>query len=260
MRCWAFCVLLLLCADPAAGGAWTLNRDHTAVFTGVTASSASRFYDDNGGSAKHIVFGKLLFQSWMEYGLLNSVTAFAVPEYVLARSNIDGTATAYVRSASIEGGLRILLLSRIGMLSVQTSVKSAGAFDMSTSASGEAARQFETRLLYGRSFTLFQRAGFLDIEVAKRWIARPRPDEIAFEGAAGYWVMRHDLVTVQSFTFMTTGPVRRPYRPYLLSKLQVSLVHKLSERWSLQSGYFMSLTGRNIVKEHGMVATLWYQT
>jgi hypothetical protein len=256
---WVISVLLLFCTDSAEGGAWTLNRNHIAVFAGVTASTAPRLYDSDGGSSKRIVFSKYLFQSWMEYGLLDSVTLFAVPEYVLAKSDMDGTGVADVRSASIEGGLRILLLSRIGMLSVQTSVKSAGAFDMSTSASGEAGRQFETRLLYGRSFKLFKHDAFLDIEMAKRWIARPRPDEIAFEGTAGYWMTREYLVTVQSFNFMTTGPVRPPYRAYELSKLQVSLVQKLSRRWSFQTGYFMSLFGRNIVKESGMVATLWYQ-
>jgi hypothetical protein len=253
-------VLLLLCAETAEGGAWTLNRNHMAIFAGVTASTASRLYDNGGGSAKHIVFSKYLFQSWMEYGVLDSVTLFAVPEYVLAKSDMDGTGIADVHSASIEGGLRILLLSRIGMLSVQTSYKSAGAFDMSTSASGEAGRQFETRLLYGRSFKVLKHNAFLDIEIAKRWIARPRPDEIAFEGTAGYWMTRDYLLTVQSFTFMTTGPVRPPYQAYELSKLQVSLVQKVSRRWSFQTGYFMSLFGRNIVKETGMVATLWYQT
>jgi hypothetical protein len=259
MRWAAFVTLVVLAADAANAGAWTLDRNHMAVFAGATASSASRRYDDGGASGTHIVFRKLLSQSWMEYGLSDSVTLFAVPEYVLAKSNF-GSGAANTRSASIEAGMRILLLSRIGMLSVQTSAKSAGAFDMSVSASGEAGRQFEARLLYGRSFKLFERDAFIDIEAAQRWISRPRPDELVFDGTVGCWLSPDYLLMVQSFNFMTTGPVRPPYRPYTLSKLQLSLVQKLSRRWSFQSGYFMSLTGRNIVKETGVVATLWYQT
>jgi hypothetical protein len=172
---------------------------------------------------------------------------------------MDGSGVTGVHSTSIEGGLRILLLSRIGMLSVQTSAKSAGAFDMSTSSSNESGRQFETRLLYGRSFKLFRHDAFFDIEAAKRWIVRPRPDEFVLEATAGCWITREYLLLVQSFNFMATGPVRPPYRSYGLSKLQISLVQKLSRRWSFQSGYFMSLSGRNIVKETGVIATLWFQ-
>ncbi len=259
MRWAALFGLLVIAADAAQAGAWTLDKNHLAIFAGDTVSTASRMYDDGGGSAKHIAFDKIFCQGRIEYGLLDSVTLFAEPEYVLAKFDTDGAGINNVRSASIEGGGRILLLSRIGMLSVQGSVKSAGAFNMSTSTSGEAGRQFEARLLYGRSFKLFKHDAFMDVEAAERWIDRPRPDEIAVDGTLGFWVTRDYLVTVQSFNFMTAGSVEKPYRPYMLSKLQVSLAQRLSRRWSLQSGYFMSLTGRNIVKETGVVLTLWYQ-
>ncbi len=146
------------------------------------------------------------------------------------------------------------------MLSLQASAKTAGAFDMSVSSTGESGRQFEARLLYGRSFKLFKHNAFVDLEVAERWIARPRPNELALDATAGCWVDKDDLVLVQSFNFMTRGAVVPPYQPYELSKLQLSLVSRLTPHWSLQSGYFRSLAGRNIVKETGYVATLWYQT
>lgn len=259
MRWAALFGLLVAAADAAQAGAWTLDKNHIAVFAGATASTASRMYDDGGGSAKHIVFDKIFCHGRIEYGLLDSVTLFAMPEYVLASFDTDGVGIKNVYSPSIEAGARILLFSRIGMLSVQSSVKSAGAFDMSTSTSGEAGRLFETRFLYGRSFKLFKHDTFVNIEAAERWIAHPRPNEIAFDGTVGFWVTRNNLVMIQSFNFLTAGPVQLPYRPYMLSKLQVSLVHRLTRRWSLQPGYFMSLTGRNIVKEAGVVVTLWYQ-
>lgn len=253
-------LVLLLMADGAHAGAWTLDRHKLAIFAGTTTSTASRRYDDGGVPAKSIVFNKLLLQSWMEYGLTDTVTVFAAPEYVLAQSDMNGTGTATAHSTSVEAGLRILLLTKIGMLSLQASGKSAGAFDMSVSSSGEAGRQFEARLLWGRSFKLFRRDAFVDVEVAQRWIARPRPDEIALEATAGWRVTPQYLVLVQSFNFMTSGTVKPPYQPYELSKLQFSLIHRLSRRWSLQSGYFFSLTGRNIVKETGVIGTLWFQT
>jgi protein XagA len=255
-----FLVAVVLAAGAAEGGAWTLDRNKFAVFAGSTASTAVRRYDNGGTPTRPIVFNKLLLQTWMEYGLTDAVTLFAAPEYVLAQSNMSGPRVATVRSASVEGGMRILLLSHGGMLSLQTSAKSAGAFDMSVSSSGESGRQFETRLLYGRSFKFFRHDAFIDVEAAQRWIARPRPNEAAFEGTAGCWVTPKNQLLLQSFNFATTGAVRPPYEPYWLSKLQLSLVHKLSSRWALQSGYFISLAGRNIVKESGISAAIWYQS
>ena len=252
--------VLLLVADGAHGGAWTLDRHKLAIFAGVTASTAALRYDNSGTPSKHIVFNKLLIQDWMEYGLTDTVTVFAAPEYVLAQSDMGGTGAATIRSESVEAGLRILLLTKLGMLSLQVSGKSAGAFDMSVSSSGEAGRQFEARLLWGRSFKLLRRDAYVDVEVAKRWIAPPRPDELAFEATAGWHVTPRNLVLVQSFNFMTFGAVKPPYQPYELSKLEFSLVLRLSPRWSLQSGYFLSLTGRNIVKETGVIGTIWFQT
>ncbi len=252
-------LVLLLLADGAHGGAWTLDRHQLAIFAGTTASTASQRYGDDTPS-KPIVFNKLLIQDRMEYGLTDSVTVCAVPEYVLAQSDMNGTGAATVHSASLEAGLRILLLTNPGMLSVQLSGKSAGAFDMSVSSSGEPGRQFEARLLWGRSFKLLRRDAFVDVEVAQRWIARPRPDEIVFEATAGWRLTPRNLVLVQSFNFTTVGAIKPPYQPYGLAKLQFSLVHRLSRRWSLQSGYFFSLSGRNIVKETGVITTIWFQT
>jgi len=250
----------LLAFTAALGGAWTLDRNKVAVFAGVTTSQATRLYDDGGAPSRQVVFNKLLSQGWFEYGLTGAVTLFAATEYVLAASDMTGSGVAQVRSTSVEAGARVLLLSRIGMLSVQLSAKSAGAFDMSVSASGEAGRQFEARLLYGRSFKLLGRDAFFDIEVAERWIARPRPDELVFDVTAGIQVTKNNQLLIQSFNFRTDGGARPPYQSYRLSKLQASLVHRLSQRWWLQSGYFFSLTGRNIVQETGVVGSIWFRT
>jgi protein XagA len=257
VRVWLAAGLALLAAiGPAYAGAWTLDRHKMQTIAGMTTSSAASRFGDGGA----IVFNKLLYQTSMEYGLTNAVTLFAIPEYVLARSDMTGNGIHSVRSFSFEVGLRILLLSRIGMLSVQVSGKSAGAFDMSVSASGEAGRQFEARLLYGRNFRLFGRNGFVDIEVAERWIARPRPDETVLDATAGLWVTRNNLILAQSFNFRTDGGARPPYQAYRLDKLQLSLVRRLGPHWSMQSGYFFSLAGRNMVKETGVISTIWFRT
>ncbi len=244
----------------AWASAWTLDRGHWQVFTGVTTSRAKHSFDHDGRPSEAVVFSKMLVQNWMEYGLTDAVTLFASPEYVTAETDMGRQDLARVHSASFEAGLRILLLTRIGMLSLQASGKTAGAFDMSVSASGAAGRQFELRLLYGRGFKLLRHNAFLDIQAAERWIQRPRPNELTLDATAGLWLTKDDLVMVQNFNMFSHGATGPPYQHYRLHKLQASLVERITPRWSVQSGYFLAFAGRNIVQEQGFLTTIWYRT
>lgn len=237
-------------------GAWTLPQGSAQVFSEVVSSQAGQRFDNSGVKADAPTFGKLMVQGYVEYGLTDAVTLLIVPEYVEADTgSADGG--SHIKSSSIAVGGRLLLSKRFGMLSVQSSVKSAGGFAMSTSRDGEAGRQVELRFLYGNGFKLLHRDGFLDIEVAKRWTVRPRPDEFAFDGCVGLWVRPNDLLLVQGFTILSGDGALRPYQPYLQTKVQASLVHRLTSHWSVQSGYFMTPAGRNMVAESGYVFSLW---
>jgi protein XagA len=256
----AMAILAVMLTEAAGAGAWTLDRGTFAVYSGTVASCATRRFDRSGTTGGSVVFNKLLIQNWMEYGLTDAVTLYVAPEYVFAEAGTTDTSVGRMRSSSVEAGARILLLSRIGMLSLQASAKSAGAFDMSVSASGDAGRQMEVRLQYGRSFKLFGRDAFLDVQAAERWITHPRPNEMAVDASAGFWLAKNDLLLLQSFNVVGDGSGRPPYGYYRQHKLQVSLVQRLTPRWALQSGYFFSPAGQNIVREHGAIATIWFHT
>ena len=246
---------LILSLQSAAAGAWTLPRGTLQVYSGVTESQATQRYDSDGKTIGPVTFNKIYVQNWLEYGLTDAFTVFAVPQYVIAEI-VRGQS---IRAASVEAGGRLLLSKRFGMLSLQASAKTAGAFDMSTSASGQAGRQWELRLLYGTGFKLFRRDGFVDIEAAKRWIKRPRPDEVALDATLGYWPTRADLVLLQRFADISAGGEQRPYEPYRQCKLEASLVHRFTPHWSVQSGYLITTSGRNTVKESGYVAMIWFR-
>jgi hypothetical protein len=248
-------VALLLASESALAGAWTLPRGTAQLFSGATVSRAIQRYDNKGGLVGPVLFNKIYVQNWMEYGLTDAFTAIAAPQYITAET----TPGYHVTAPSLEIGGRLLLSKRVGMLSLQASAKTAGAFDMSTSASGQGGRQRELRLLYGTSFKAFGHDGFIDIEGAKRWIKRPRPDEFVMDMTLGLWPTRHDLVLLQSFVTVSAGGQRRPYEPYRQFKLEASLVHRLTAHWSVQSGYFFTWAGRNTVKESGYAGTIWFR-
>jgi hypothetical protein len=246
-------------AQPAHAGAWTLDHGQVQVLSGATVSRAMRRFDAAAKPTQKIVFNKVFVQNWMEYGLTDAVTLFAAPELVMAQADMSGDGAAYIRTSAVEAGARVLLLSRIGMLSLQTSVKTAGAFDMSTSAGGEAGRQIELRLLYGRNFELFHRNGYLDLQIAERWIKRPRPNEMAIDATAAIWLSPRYLLMFQNFNTIAGGGGRPPYEYYRQHKLELSLLRRLTPRWSLQTGAFVSPAGQNIVQEQGTVLQLWYR-
>lgn len=251
--------LTLTPADRALAGAWTLHRGAAQVLAGVTVSRATQRFDRAGVPDGKIVFNKLLIQDWMEYGVTDALTLFAVPELVIAQSDETGAGVEQFRTSSVEAGARVLLSKRIGMLSLQASIKSAGAFDMSTSAGGEAGRQIELRLLYGRNFRLLRRDGYIDVEVAERWIKRPRPNEMAFDVSAGLWISPKYLLLFRSFNTIAGGGAKMPYEYYRQHKVEIGLVRRLTQRWSLQTGTFFSPAGQNIVQEQGAVMQLWYR-
>lgn len=252
-------LLVMLVSQPACAGAWTLDHGKVHILASLTSSRASDRFDGRSAPSEKVVFNKLLSQSWMEYGLTDAVTVYCAPEYVLADAGDRGTGVTHFRSSSVEAGARVLLLSRIGMLSMQLSGKSAGAFDMSISASGEAGSQFEVRMLYGRSYKLFGQDAFLDIEAAERWISRPRPNELAVDATLGLWLGRRNLVMLQSFNTISGSGAKPPYAYYRLHKLQASLVQRITQHWSIEGGYFFAVAGQNIVREQGFVARIWFQ-
>jgi hypothetical protein len=259
MRALVFVVAVALWTAAAHAGAWTLPRGHWQVFTATTQSSAELSFDNKGRPDLPANFNKLLIQNCIEYGLTGYLTLFATPDYVLARVQHAGGAATRVSDASFEAGARLLLDGRHGDLSLQGSYKTAGAFDLSVSANRASGRQIELRLLYGTSFKLLGRDGFLDVQAAQRWIASPRPDETPVDLTAGLWLNKRWMVMLQSFNIVSAGDAKPPYTYYRSHKLEISLVQKLSRHWSLQVGAFYSPAGQNALVERGVQVSLWTQ-
>lgn len=247
---------LVVMAGAAQAGAWTLPRGGGQVLTGVTFSNASNIYDRAGSASSPIIFNKLFVQSWMEYGVTDAFTLIAVPEYIDADWGTEKDKLARIHSASIAVGGRLLLTKRLGVMSMQVLAKRAGSFNMSYTTSGDAGNQFELRFLCGDNFRIAGRDGYIDFEAAHRFVDGERPNEISLDAAIGLWLRPDSLLLLQGFSTTSSGTPTISYGQY---KLEASLVHRINKRWGLQSGYFFTPAGRNIVQESGSVVTIWFQ-
>ncbi len=256
-----FCLigaLFALQAGPARGGAWTVPEGRTHIIAGSSYSHATMAFDEHASVSVPVHFEKLLSSIWIEHGLRDGYTLFAVPQYARADFTLPTGVPQKSDDFSLEAGVRARLWDAPGVLSLQASYKRAGALGMSVASSAhDSTGQFELRLLYGSGFRFLRRNGFADLEIAQRRIAGARPDETAIDFTVGLDAVPRTQLLFQSFNIIAAGDARPPYIYYRTHKLQISTVSRLSKRWSLQSAFFYSPTGQNALVEQGFSLSLW---
>ena len=251
-------MLTLISAGAAQAGAWLQDKGHWQIIASFEASRANGGFDAQGHLDPTIKFDKLYMKCLVEYGWSDRMTIFAAPQYVLATSR-PGAAQPItsLNDGAIEIGARLRLFHTFGVASFESSYTSAGPSDLSNSRRLDSAQVSEFRLLYGTNYRLLGRDGFLDLEAAERFVSRPRPDETVLDATAGLWLNPKTLLMVQSFNTVSGANAMPPDTFFSSNKIEVSMVLRLSERWSLQLGSFVVPAGRNALMEQGVVAAFW---
>ena len=253
--------LLLPCAAQAA--AWTQGRGTWQVISGAVYSDASFSFDNHGNAATPTLFKRTLLQNDVEYGVSNRLTLFARTETADVRSQSGTAAAVDAVDNAVELGFRLRssrgphLLSDYDVVSIEGTVRSAGAFNFAYSANATASGHGAgVRLLYGSPFKWGHRDGFVNLEAGERWLSRPRPNETVVDLTAGLWLDRRWLLMAQSFNVIS-GPATPPYVYFRSHKLEASLAYKLSKHFTLQGGAFFSPAGQSALDERGLCLSLW---
>jgi len=251
-----FILLVSGWASRAGAGAWTLPAGDTQIISGAIYSTATASFDDSGGTVPTL-YRKILLQSYAEHGLMDDLTLVLAPEYAIATEGGPGRPTVKADDFAVLGGLRYLLTDAIGILSVQASYKTAGAFDMSVSVNHDSGSELELRLLYGKNFKLFDRDWYADAEIGQRWIAGARPDETPIDLTLGLHWSEKLTFMAQSFNIVAAGNAEAPYRYYSSHKIEMAVLQRLWKGVYLESGAYVSPFGQNSLVERGVDASLW---
>ena len=250
---------LVPAASGAQAGAWTLPQGHLQIIASTFTSRVTKSFDASGRPNLPMSLQKIFTGVAAEYGLLDSLTLIAIPQYVRATS-AQPSGTLSESSASIEAGARVRLLDGFGVLSVQGTYQTAGAFgDTATDPFSRSGSRTDARLLYGWNYSLFGHPGFMEVEGGYRWNTGARPNEIAIDATAGLWVMGGLEVIAQSFTIQSIGTGRIDYGRYRNHKVELSVVGHLTRRTALQLGGFFSPDGTNTWQEQGLMVGFWYR-
>jgi hypothetical protein len=252
---------LLVCFREARAGAWTEPQDHWQVIGGFIVSNADRGYDAHGHGRMPVTFERLLLQTDADYGWRDYLTLFGRTETAIAHYRDAVTPPISAVDNALEAGARLRLLDDddYGILSVEGSLRTAGAFNFAVSASSLASgRSANFRLLYGINFKWREMNGFVDFEAGESFLSRPRPNETPLDLTVGLWIDTDTMVMLQSFNLIGAGGGGGWSYPYFRShKIEASLVRKLSERYSVQAGAFFSPAGQNALVEQGLCLSLW---
>lgn len=259
MRSLLIAIVFVLSLSPCAAeaGAWTQGRHQWFTITSFDIASAAKGYGRDSRADAPVKFQKFYAKDLVEFGLTDRITLFGVSDYVVANATWADELPVHARDASFEGGARYRITDKIGVLSVQSSYKEAGPFDLSNSVGLDPARIVEARLLYGTNFKLFGRDGFADIEGAQRWITHPRPDETVLDLTAGIWLGSTTMIMLQNFNVVSGSGAEPPYTYFRTHKIELSVVRHLWRRWSVQLGGFVSPFGQNSLVEQGASLALW---
>lgn len=238
-------------------GAWTEPEGLTQILLGVTYSHADAGFDSHGRPDTALGYEKTLVQLDAEYGWNDWLTLILSPEYAHARLMKPMRPQERADDAGVAAGFRVRLLKKVGIVSAQLTVKTAGAFDTSVSADGAPGRQLELRVLYGTGFKLFGRDGFFDVEIAQRWIAGARADEVPIDLTLGLRVLKRSRLFLQSFNTIAQGNASRPYGYYRVHKISLSVVTDIRPGLCLESGAYLAVAGQNALVEQGFDVRLW---
>ena len=257
----ALLLLLLLPCREAHAGAWTQPGDDWQVISNVIYSNADRGFDARSAGDRKVTFSRVLVQNSVDYGWNDDLTLMARVETAKAHFRNDGTPPVDALNNAVEAGARWRLINDedYGVLSLQGTLRTAGAFNFAISANSlVSGRSAGLRLLYGTSFVWRGMNGFADIQGGHTFLSRPRPNETPFDLTAGLWIDGKTMAMIQSFNLVGEGGGSGHAYPYFRShKIELSAVRVLSRRYWLQAGAFFSPAGQNALVEQGLCLSLW---
>ena len=248
-----FCFLLAGTAVHA--GAWTLPKGEGQAIVTLAYSFATDAFDENGQSVAVEPFEKFELRGFIEYGLTDWATIVVQPELRFKGQGVEESDGL----GRFDFGLRTRLWSDdYAVASIEGNVSAPGQTDELVPLNGgDTDWELELRGLYGRGFDLWERHGFLDLQLGYRHRFSDPADEVIADLTLGLDVTERSLAVVQSFNRVSVGSAQFPFEDTREHKIAVSTVYRINDRWSAQAGSAVTAFGKNVLREQGFFIALW---
>lgn len=254
---WALAFALALAPAASRAGAWPNAPGEGLLILAGTYDYADRGFDPDGRPREAIRYEKQEISLFGEYGLTRRITLVGRAALQDVTIENDGMIDTKSGLAASEIGARAVVFRRDwDVLSIQATLVLPGDVEnVSDLRLGEGGRDYEARVLYGRSFALLGGDGFAEAQAGWRVRQGAPPDEARLDLTLG-WSDNGWSAMAQAFGLYGTGATL-PRRDYENLKLQASVARELGDRMQLQFGAFRTVAGRSIVQETAVFVAVW---
>lgn len=264
MRCVAAWVIgmLAMLASPHATAAWPQKKAGWLIISTLSNYQAKARFDAFGLRVESAGYSRQELSVYGVYGVTDALTLGAQPSF----TRLNAQAGIYTGRETRTGLSHIEMLARHKItdgenwvLSGQGLVKLPGA-----NAAGreplikESGRDFEARLLFGRSGTLFERAYFSVAETGFRARGNGAADQLRADVTFGirpwprWQVIAQNFSTLSASRSVISGP-----GDFDLYKAQASVLRDLPRGLSVQLGGYAEYAGRNTGAGNALFVALW---
>lgn len=251
-------ILAAAIAGPVFAGAWTENTGKGQVIAAGTFTRSTRQFDDGGDAVPIPRYDKFELNTLIEYGLTDWLTVMTQPQLmwtgIAAPTDAEASGLGYT-----DLGARTRLWSdKESVFSAQAFARVPGQHDEDNAAAiGKTDPELDLRALYGRSFTIDGRSGFIDAQLGYRFRFDDPPNEVRFDFTFGIRPDPKLLLLAQSFNTFADGSAEGVFEDGREHKIQLSAVLSLDDVWSVQLGGIATVAGENALRERGVIAALW---
>lgn len=253
---------------PAAvfAGAWTLEPGTGQVIVTLESKLATEEFDGAGRREPRARYAKTEVSAYAEYGLAEGFTVLFSPrledvndssKWGGARTGLGyteiGARARFVRFEAEQPGIW-----QGSVASVQGSVRVPGSVvDNDPLLVGSNVFEIDARVLFGTSLMLGSWSAFLNAEAGYRWRDGDPPSELRGDLTFGVRPRPDWLALAQVFQVTTVGGGSGGFRAGSYTRVQLSAVHDLDERWSVQVGANTVVAGRRALAENGVILAVW---
>lgn len=241
----------------AHAGAWSYDKgDGQAIVTLVVARADTQF--DEFGNETPAEFGKTETSIYWEHGLTDNWTFILQPTFQDVSFDTTAGSETYLGLGPTEIALRrTLWQNEKTVLSAQGGVIFAGGGENIPDRSlGEGGTDYEARLLLGRSLLFGDKRGFAELQAGYRARSDDLPNEWRLDASLGIRPVDNVQVMGQVFAIQSEEAIF-PNRQYQSVKLLTSVVWDRTFGNSYQFGLYQTVAGETIVKETGILLSLW---
>jgi hypothetical protein len=251
----------LAAPPPTVAGAFLLAEGEAKVFVSALLTTGNGYFDRKGRSRARGPYRKQDLQIFAEYGLTQRVTVVAST----ALQRIDARDEERSRRSGLgrsEIGARARIVQTGPWIAaLQASAIIAGAKRKEGYAAvGETDHQIDVRGLVARSFELFGRPAFWDLQAGYRMRGGDPADEIRLDLSLGIRPSPRWLVMAQSFNTIGLGGWAGPHPlRQRIHKVQGAAFFDLTQSLTLYGAAFATPLGRDALDERGAVVGLGYR-